>query len=193
MVTCLDDGVQASSDPAPPTSYAVSRLVPTGGRPRIEIDPSFLAQALPLRNKKRIGEAVNASSRTVRRRAGELGLQHLEAAPYQDVQNAEGEVTREWNSDPRRAATNLTDQELQQQVTELLQRFPHYGRNMLKGALNAKGFIFTIKRLREAYAAVHGPAAVFGHRPIRRRIYSVPGVNSLWHHDGQHGMFHPFS
>jgi hypothetical protein len=28
---------------------------------------------------------------------------------------------------------------------------------------------------------------VFEHIRIWRRVYSVPGPNSLWHHDGQHG------
>lgn len=30
---------------------------------------------------------------------------------------------------------------------------------------------------------------VFQRISIRRRVYSVPGPNSLWHHDGQHGRF----
>jgi hypothetical protein len=30
---------------------------------------------------------------------------------------------------------------------------------------------------------------VFQRITIRRRTYHVPGPNSLWHHDGQHGSF----
>jgi len=30
------------------------------------------------------------------------------------------------------------------------------------------------------------------HMRIRHRVYSVPGPNSLWHHDGQHGKFFNF-
>ena len=40
----------------------------------------------------------------------------------------------------------------------------------------------------ESYLRVIGPPNnQFGNRRIERRVYSVPGPNTLWHHDGQHG------
>lgn len=190
MTVRLEGAVNASSDPPPPSSYAVSHLVSTGGRPRIEIDPAFLAQALPLRSKQRIGQTVSASARTVRRRAVEQGLQASGLAPFTRVQREDGEIAQVHNNVPRLAETNITDEHLQQEIAAILHEFPHYGRSMLRGALTAKGYTFTVLRLRAAYVAVHGAPAVFGHRPIQRRVYAVPGVNSLWHHDGQHGEIH---
>ena len=58
---------------------------------------------------------------------------------------------------------------------------------MLHGYLRAKGYRVPIKRISSSYLRVHGTPAAFGSRQIERRVYSVPGVNSLWHHDGQHG------
>lgn len=126
MTIRLEDAVHASSDPPPPSSYAVSHLVPTGGRPRIEIDPAFLALALPLRSKERIGHTVVASARTVRRRAIEHGLQVPGLAPFTRIQSESGEITRIHNNVPRFSATNITDEHLQQEIGTILHEFPHY-------------------------------------------------------------------
>ena len=51
------------------------------------------------------------------------------------------------------------------------------------------GYHIPRSHLEASYARVHGaPANVFGVRRIERRVYKVPGPNSLWHHDRQHGM-----
>lgn len=34
---------------------------------------------------------------------------------------------------------------------------------------------------------------VFQHIRIHRQVYSVPGPNSLWHHNGQHGFIDGYS
>ncbi|THH13742.1 hypothetical protein EUX98_g9686, partial [Antrodiella citrinella] len=44
------------------------------------------------------------------------------------------------------------------------------------------------ERLTLSYARVHGTPGIFGARTIHRRQYNVAGANSLWHHDGQHGL-----
>lgn len=44
------------------------------------------------------------------------------------------------------------------------------------------------ERIIESYLRVYGTPGVFGDRAIHRRVYTVAGANSLWHHDGQHGM-----
>ncbi|KAJ7652876.1 hypothetical protein B0H17DRAFT_1214857, partial [Mycena rosella] len=49
MVSQLDEARHLSSDPPEGPNLVVSHRVTTGGRPRIEIDPGFLAQALDLR------------------------------------------------------------------------------------------------------------------------------------------------
>lgn len=60
---------------------------------------------------------------------------------------------------------------------------------MIRGRLKAAGFNVPMDRIAGAYLRVHGAPGIFGGRAIHRRVYSVPGANSLWHHDGQHGMF----
>jgi hypothetical protein len=70
--------------------------------------------------------------------------------------------------------------------------FPAYGRRMLSGHLRALGHKVPDPRLRDSYLRVHGIPATFGDCAIHRQKYSVPGANSLWHHDGQHGMYHCF-
>ena len=68
--------------------------------------------------------------------------------------------------------------------------FPSYGRCMIDGHLRHMGHRISRVRLQQSYAHVHGPpVSAFGPRRIHRRVYYVPGPNSLWHHDGQHGIF----
>jgi len=51
------------------------------------------------------------------------------------------------------------------------------------------GYNVPCSRLQASYARVHRPpVSAFGVRRIQRRVYNVPGYNSLCHHDGQHGM-----
>jgi hypothetical protein len=59
---------------------------------------------------------------------------------------------------------------------------------MIAGALRAHGHHVSRRHIEESYLRVHGAPAGFGHRRIERRNYWVPAVNSLWHHDGHHGM-----
>ncbi|KAF7350246.1 hypothetical protein MVEN_01328100 [Mycena venus] len=60
----------------------------------------------------------------------------------------------------------LTDEELDSILTSILEMFPNFGRKMLKGRLRGHS----------------------GARFIHRTPYNVAGANSLWHHDGQHGL-----
>jgi hypothetical protein len=43
-------------------------------------------------------------------------------------------------------------------------------------------------QVEESYLRVIDPLTnQFGNRRIEHQVYSVPGPNALWHHDGQHG------
>ncbi|KAJ7900776.1 hypothetical protein B0H13DRAFT_1560470, partial [Mycena leptocephala] len=44
------------------------------------------------------------------------------------------------------------------------------------------------RRDRQSLLRIDPVQRVFQRITIRRRTYSVPGPNSLWHHDGQHGL-----
>jgi hypothetical protein len=60
---------------------------------------------------------------------------------------------------------------------------------MIDGHLRHMGHRISRVRLQQSYSHVHGaPVSEFGPRRIHRRVYNVPGPNSLWHHDGQHGI-----
>jgi hypothetical protein len=73
-------------------------------------------------------------------------------------------------------------------MLEILQMFPTFGRRMIDGHLQYLGHHVPRKRLQASYARVNGPpVSAFGVRSITRRVYNVPGYNSLAHHDGQHG------
>ncbi|KAJ7633530.1 hypothetical protein DFH06DRAFT_1272399 [Mycena polygramma] len=43
------------------------------------------------------------------------------------------------------------------------------------------------ERVRQSLLRIDPVRRIFERIRIRRRVYSVPGPNSLWHHDGQHG------
>jgi hypothetical protein len=42
-------------------------------------------------------------------------------------------------------------------------------------------------RVRESLLRIDPVQRVFERIRFHQRVYSVPGPNSLWHHDGQHG------
>jgi hypothetical protein len=57
---------------------------------------------------------------------------------------------------------------------------------MLCSYLQSQGFYVTRQRIIDSFLRVNGAPAEFGRQRIERRPYSVPGPNSLWHHDGNH-------
>ncbi|KIY61682.1 hypothetical protein CYLTODRAFT_325120, partial [Cylindrobasidium torrendii FP15055 ss-10] len=58
----------------------------------------------------------------------------------------------------------------------------------ITGHLRHLGLTVPRERIREAYERVMGAPASLVNRSITRRVYRVAGPNSLWHHDGQHGL-----
>ncbi|KAF4569459.1 hypothetical protein EYR36_009250 [Pleurotus pulmonarius] len=189
MLTALNDLAERSQDPSPLPSLQVTQLSLTGnaGRPRIEIDPNFLRHALDLRGPHTLGPLLKCSSRTVRRRALELGLVEPGHPVYADVDNGTGAVQRVWTSTTPPMST-LSDAELDAETAEILNMFPHFGRRMIIATLLTKGHRVSQKRVQESYLRVWGAPARFGDHPIIRKEYWVPGVNSLWHHDGNHDL-----
>ncbi|KAK6992517.1 hypothetical protein R3P38DRAFT_3083810 [Favolaschia claudopus] len=195
MTRSLEDAVNRSSDPLtdPMLSVVGVDSPPQGrrrrGRPRKDIDKTFLEGALKLWGCAGIARALQCHPRTVRRNALHHGLVGAGPPVYQDTYDNNGEPQRLWQSTGPAIATisNVPD-ELDAQVADILNLFPNFGRGMIAGALLARGFRVPEARIQEAYSRVHGVPRYFGDRAVERRIYSVPGVNSLWHHDGQHGL-----
>jgi len=181
MTNHLDQARHASSDPLEEPPISFTRTVQTGrrGRPRIEMEPNLLLTALRLSSKTRIAETAQCSARTIRRRQLDYGIPG--PGPSQPQIQQAGENN---NAPPRQA---VTDDELDQCLAAVLQDFPLFGRRLATGALRANGMIVAESRVRESLARIRGVPGTFGGRRVHRRKYQVPGANSLWHHDGQHG------
>ena len=64
---------------------------------------------------------------------------------------------------------------------------------MLHGMLLRLGHLIPRERIRQSLLRIDPVQRVFERIQIRCRTYSVPGPNSLWHHDGQHGKENQFS
>ena len=82
----------------------------------------------------------------------------------------------------------ISDNELDNVVIRLCQHFCHAGVTMLHGMLQRIGYRISWERITQSLLQIDPVQRVFQRIQIWRRVYSVPGPNSLWHHDGQHGM-----
>lgn len=189
MLQALDAAAMQSMDPPALDHIPVSQVVHTGrpGRPRIEIDPTFLAFALDMRGPTGVAPVVQCAPRTVRRRAIEQGLVTPGPPVYVEHHDEEtGETIRAYTSSTPSVST-LTDNELDNIIHQVLAIFPTFGRRMIDGYLRNLGHRVPRERVRNSYCRVNGAPPTFNNRPIQRRVYRVAGPNSLSHHDGQHG------
>lgn len=89
----------------------------------------------------------------------------------------------------RQRYSTLTDDDLDEKVVQLLNTHPNSGRIMMDGHLKSLGIRVQRERLRQSLIRCNPVnTAVRRLRLIRRRKYSVPGPNSLWHMDGNHSL-----
>jgi hypothetical protein len=193
MINCLDNASQLSSDPPDSPFAPTSTLVHTGlrGRPHIEINEDLLAVALDLHGPTHLAPIFNCHPRTICRWALELGLVEPGEPVYVDYEHEDGSIIRIFRS-LTGAVSELPDVELYHIMSYILDAFPSFGRRMIDGHLKYLGHRIPCSWLEASYARVHGALTLtFGPRRIQRRVYSVPGPNSLWHHDGQHGKSQP--
>ncbi|KAJ6465464.1 hypothetical protein C8R45DRAFT_496141 [Mycena sanguinolenta] len=186
MVEHLDEARHLSSDPPDAQHLVVSQRVSTGGRPRLEIDAQFLAQAIQLRGPTHLASVFNCCSRTIRRCLLSYGLSEPGERVYTETQQPDGTLARSYRR-ARGQVSTLTDPDLDALLTSILEVFPYFGRRMLMGRLKAAGHHVPRERITASYLCVHGAPGRFSERTIHRRSYVVAGANSLWHHDGQHG------
>lgn len=84
--------------------------------------------------------------------------------------------------------STLSDEILDATILELRSHYRRAGITMLDGMLRYLGHRVPRERIRQALLRIDPVHRVFDRIHIRRRVYSVPGPNALWHHDGQHGM-----
>jgi len=189
MIAHLDEATLLSSDPPNRSFYPTTQQIYNGqqGRPRTEIDSNILAITLNLRGPTHLAAIFNCNPRTIRRRALEYGLVEPGTPVYVDFEQDDGSISRIYRSSSSSISV-LPDEELDDIMAYILSAFPSFGRRMIDGHLKHLGHRISRARIQSSYARVHGqPSGSFGPRRIERRVYNVPGPNSLWHHDGQHG------
>lgn len=182
MMYHLDQARQASSDPLEDPAIPFVHTIQTGrrGRPRVEIEPDLLSTALTLRPKTQIAKTAMCSARTIRRRQLDYGI---------DVPGPSHSQTQQVGRD--NSDFPLSDEELDWYLANIMQDFPSFGRRLATASLRANGVIVSEGRVRESLTRVSGVPGTFGGRRVHRRRYRVAGANSLWHHDGQHGIVRP--
>ncbi|KAF7322148.1 hypothetical protein MKEN_00738900 [Mycena kentingensis (nom. inval.)] len=193
MLDQLDEARNDNPDPLPPTVKPVplTTRTGTGGRPRIDIDPAILAEARALRPGSELAQTFNCSARTLRRHAIEYGLETPATAPvFVETSLPDGSVsrTRTQASSSTAPTSVVTDAELDAHMGRVLETFPSIGRGLIGAHFEADGLDIPRERIIASYLRVHGSPGAFGERAIHRPPYNVAGANSLWHHDGQHGL-----
>ncbi|KAF7297059.1 hypothetical protein MIND_00938700 [Mycena indigotica] len=144
---------------------------PSGGRPPVIIDEDFLKQAIQLRGPTQIARLLGCSPRTVRRRILEFNLANR-APPVFELY-----LTPDGSSEVRRNADSGQSS-----------RYSQISTTALDAMLASRGMRISRSRLHASLLRVRGAPPAFGQRRIARKKYWVPAVNSLWHHDGQHGL-----
>lgn len=81
--------------------------------------------------------------------------------------------------------TDHTEENLQSAITAIKQDFPNSGEVMVQGHLRAQGINVQRSRIRATIRDVDPQGVQARQRlRIRRRVYSVPCPNYLWHVDG---------
>jgi hypothetical protein len=191
MVVHLDEAAVLSADPPDGPTIETTYVVHTGrqGRPRIDINYDILSTALEMRGPTQLANVFHTSARTIRRRALEYGLVEPGPPVFAYYEAQDGTVIR-YHTSSTAPMSDLSNDELDAITYQILETFPTFGRRMIAGHLSHMGHRVPRSRLVDSYWRVHGPpTSAFGGRRIERRVYSVPGPNSLWHHNGQHGMY----
>jgi len=183
------------------------------GRPRIQIDPEFLQWAYSHRTTSGIRRFLNVGRSTVRNALLNYGIAQPQQSPFasEDEQVEPGTLVEDHLLDPELPSptqlphdvvgsapqvtsftgpvSSLTDDQLDELVIHLRSHFRCAGISMLDGMLRRLGHRVPRDRIRGSLMRIDPVHRVFQRIRIRRRVYSVPGPNSLWHHDGQHGKY----
>jgi len=83
----------------------------------------------------------------------------------------------------------ISDDDLKQRVTDLVQNNPNLGEKSIDGLLRSNGVIIQRQRLRDTLWAVDPEGIQLRlRRTLHRREYHVAGANHLWHVDGYHKL-----
>ena len=189
MINYLNVAITIASDDVggDPVAVAYKELHGGVGRPRIHIDPTWLAHVHPGSTLKKIAKLLGCSARTVRRRLIDYQLAVPAPPVIQEVLQPDGTIAKEWHpTGPTGFDLKEEPHLLDELVKDILERFPNYSLESVRSALKTYGFRIPRDDIQLSLIRVRGVHPRFINRPIERRVYSVPDVNSLWHHDGNH-------
>ncbi|KAJ3902573.1 hypothetical protein F5879DRAFT_805174 [Lentinula edodes] len=180
------------------------------GRPRTVIDPDFLRFAYRHRTTTGLSHFLDIPRSTLRRRLLENHIASPGTYPFttnemfthssnqDEVLNAEApqpiqlpdDVQAEAATIPSSSSsgyiTNISDDQLDSLLGRLRIHFHRAGIRMLDGMLRRLNIMVGYECIRHSLIRIDPIHRVFDRIRIRRRGYSVPGPNSLWHHDGHH-------
>ena len=83
---------------------------------------------------------------------------------------------------------NLSTEQVDQYVLDIKSRFPDWGIDNTRSAIHATFGVSVSRRKVADSLRRHDPFGVAARwsRKLKRRVYSVPGPNSLWHFDTNH-------
>ncbi|KAJ7802004.1 hypothetical protein B0H14DRAFT_2279991, partial [Mycena olivaceomarginata] len=156
MQAALERAEHQSADPLTEPPLVVISKQPNGkgtGRHKLEIDPTFLTSALKVRGPTGIAKSLQCCARTVRRRALREGLVQPGAPVHRHVLREDGSFAQVWQlTGPAIAAISNDPEALDFHVADILRTFPHFGREMIWGALAARGFRVPRDRIEVSYA-----------------------------------------
>ncbi|KAG6904783.1 hypothetical protein DXG01_007231 [Tephrocybe rancida] len=191
MISALEDATTLSSDSAdaPPPLLGGTSSNGQPGCPRIDIRQEDLASLTSGHvTHQQIADLYGCSARTIRRRLVEYGMSLPGPPVYTQHQQSDGSILCEYALGVSADLSQLSDEELDRTMLEIYEQFPSFGRRMIDGYLLHLGERVPRQRIIDSYHRVIGPTtSTFGTCRIQRRVYSVPGPNSLWHHDGHTG------
>lgn len=136
------------------------------GRPQVDIEEQQLRFLLEHHFKiKDMAAMFGCSSRTIQRRMNEYGL------------------------DSQSRFSDITDNDLDSLVDEIVVRPPTCGVRSILGMLRAQGICVQRERVRESLHRIDPQGVEIRLRKaLHRRQYSVKSPNSLWHIDGYHKL-----
>ena len=85
--------------------------------------------------------------------------------------------------------TEITDEELDRQIQQILNLTPYSGETYVRGSLKGRGINVQRFRIRESLKRIDGLGRAVRRRyAIFRRTYNVTGPNHLWHIDSNHKL-----
>lgn len=180
-----EDAVRRSHDGY---AHPVS-VVRTGrrGRPKFEFDRDFLAFAITERDTTSLAKYLGVSRSVLARALQDFGLRERGEDPFIRTRTPSGSISYEQRLHFTAPRSTWSDEQLDNAIMQILIHFPNSGVSMLYGSLKVLGQLVPRARINESLFRLEPSRRLWGRTRIERSVYSVPGPNFLWHHDGQHG------